>query len=49
MKLMTIDGGMSCDDIHTMGYERHVVDSTDGSHSLVRVEMHEVSCRDYAD
>lgn len=49
LKLMTIDGGMSCDDIHTMGYEVHVVDSTDGSHSLVRIEMHEVSCRDYAD
>lgn len=49
LKLLTIDGGMDCEDIHTMGFEVHYVDSTDGSHSLMRTEMHDVSCRDYAD
>lgn len=48
LKIMNIDGGLDCEDIHVMGFEVHTTDSVDGSHSLARTEMHDVSCRDYA-
>lgn len=49
LKIMTVDAGLGCDDIHTMGFEVHITDSTTGAHTLTRQEMHEVSCRDYAE
>ena len=48
LKIITIDGHLSCDDIAEMGLENKIV-TEDGVQSLERVEMHTVNCRDYAD
>lgn len=48
LKIITIDGSLGCDDISEMGIENKIV-SEDGVQTLERVEMHTVSCRDYAD
>ena len=47
LKVLVLDGSLSCDDITLMGIERKTT-SDDGTQTIVREEMHEVSCRDYA-
>ena len=47
LKILVVDHSMSCDDIKLMGIEKKST-TTDGTQSLVREEMHEVSCREYA-
>lgn len=47
LKLLTIDGGMSCDAITVMGFEEHRQDPDNGQHILTHTEMHSVKCREY--
>ena len=43
--LMIVDNGMKCSDITEMAIEEKYV-TEDGVHSLRRVEVHKVSCRE---
>ncbi|MBR4505287.1 MAG: hypothetical protein IKP21_00745 [Bacteroidales bacterium] len=49
MQFLTVDRGLKCDDITEMAIERHVIDSVTGTPTLERVEMHKVSCHEYAE
>lgn len=48
LKIMVVDNGLKCEDIKEMAFEEHVV-TDDGQHSLTRTNVHQVSCRDYAE
>lgn len=43
--VMVVDHSMSCSDITEMALEEKYV-TEDGTHSLRRIEVHKVSCRD---
>ncbi|MBR1799650.1 MAG: hypothetical protein IJ761_07160 [Bacteroidales bacterium] len=45
LKIMIVDKGMSCDDIRSMAMEQKYVE--DSIQTLIRTEVHDVSCRDY--
>ncbi len=49
LRFMYVDHGMKCENITEMSEEVHVTDSTTTppSHSLRRIEVHKVSCREY--
>lgn len=49
LRFMYVDYGMKCENITEMSEEIHITDSTTTppSHSLRRIEVHKVSCRDY--
>lgn len=49
LKIVVVDHQMKCDDITEMGFERKEVDQETNTQTLVRYEMHTVSCRDYPD
>lgn len=48
LKVMVVDNGLKCESITEMAFEQHVV-TDEGHHSLTRTEVHQVSCRDYAE
>lgn len=48
LKIMVVDNGLKCDAIKEMAFEQHIV-TEDGQHSLIRTDIHQVSCRDYAE
>lgn len=49
LRFIYVDGSMKCESITEIAEEKHITDSTTTppSHSLSRVEMHKVSCREY--
>lgn len=47
LKVVVVDQQIKCEDIKEMGFERKTV--TEDGQTLERVEMHTVSCRDYAE
>lgn len=49
MQYLTVDRSLSCDDITEMSIERHIIDSVTGTPTLERVEIHKVSCHEYAE
>ena len=49
MQFLTVDRSLKCDDITEMSVERHIIDSVTGTPTLERVEVHKVSCREYAE
>lgn len=49
MQFLTVDRSLKCDDITEMSIERHIIDSTTGVPTLERVDVHEVSCHEYAE
>jgi len=48
LQLLELDGGLSCEDIQEMAFERHTV-TEDGQYSLERIDVHPVKCRDYGE
>ena len=49
LRLIYVDGGLKCESITELAEEEHIIDSTSTPprHSLRRVEIHKVSCREY--
>ncbi len=47
-RILTVDGQMKCESITELGFEEKYV-AEDGTHSLRRVQMQKVSCRNYAE
>ncbi len=47
LKVMVIDRSLKCESITEMGFEQKIVD--ENGQTLQRVDMHTVSCRDYAE
>lgn len=47
VKLLTVDGSLKCESITEMAEERPAVDSVSGNHTLERVKVHTLSCREY--
>lgn len=49
LRFIYVDGGMKCESITEMAEEKHITDSTSTppTHSLIRVDIHKVSCREY--
>ena len=49
MQFLTVERPMHCEDITEMSIERHIIDSTTGTPTLERIEVHKVSCHEYAE
>lgn len=49
VKLLTVGGGLDCESITELAVERPAVDSVTQAHTLERVEVHTVTCREYGD
>ena len=51
LRFLYVDGGMKCENITEIAEEVHITDSTTTppSHSLRRIEVHKVACRDYGE
>lgn len=47
LRILVVDHSLKCESITEMGFEQKVV--TDDGQTLQRVDMHTVSCRDYAE
>ncbi len=47
LKVLVVDHSLKCESITEMGFEQKVV--TEDGQTLQRVDMHTVSCRDYAE
>jgi hypothetical protein len=49
LRFIYVDGGMKCESITELAVEKHITDSTSTppTHSLTRVDIHKVSCREY--
>ncbi len=47
LRILTVDHSLKCESISEMGFEQKDV-TENGEQTLRRVEMHTVSCRDYA-
>lgn len=47
-RILTVDGQMKCESITEMGFEVKYV-TEGGEHSVRRVDMQKVSCRNYAE
>ena len=49
LRFLYVDGSMKCESITEIAEEKHITDSTatPPRHSLTRVEVHKVSCREY--
>lgn len=49
LRFIYVDGGMKCESITELAEEKHITDSnsTPPTHSLTRVDIHKVSCREY--
>ena len=49
LRFMYVDHGMKCENITEMSEEVHITDSTTTppTHSLRRIEVHKVTCREY--
>ncbi len=49
VKLLTVGGGLDCESITEWAVEKPAVDSVTQAHTLERVDVHTVSCREYGD
>lgn len=49
MMFFTVDRSLKCEDITEMSIERHIIDSTNGTPTLERIEVHQLSCHEYAE
>lgn len=49
LRFIYVDGGMKCESITELAEEKHITDSnsTPPTHSLTRVDIHKVTCREY--
>lgn len=47
LNILSVDGGINCEDITEFAYERHT--TIDGVQTLEHVEVHKVNCRDYGE
>ncbi len=48
LQVMVVDRAMKCEDITEMAFEEKYV-TEDGTHSLHRIEVHNVTCRELND
>ncbi|MBR1766920.1 MAG: hypothetical protein IJ745_07815 [Bacteroidales bacterium] len=47
LKVLVMDGSISCDDIKEMAFEEHV--TSGGGNRLRTVDVHQVECRSYGE
>lgn len=49
LQFLTVDKGLKCEDITEMAIEKQIVDSVTGDHTLTRMEVYHLRCREYAE